>query len=133
MAKLRHIALAVPDPQAAAEFYSKVFDMEIIEPTHSPIAEGVYLSDGTVCLALLNYKTDEAAGLARGQNWGGTHHFGFWCDDLEEQRKRIEDSGGTFFMDLPHDKKSLYYEMKFRDLHGVVFDISEGGWVGAKK
>ena len=36
-------------------------------------------------------------------------------------------------MDLPHDKKSLYYEMKFRDLDGVVFDISEGGWVGATK
>jgi catechol 2,3-dioxygenase-like lactoylglutathione lyase family enzyme len=133
MAKLRHIAVAVPDPHKAAKFYSEVFGLTIVEPTHSPIADGVYLSDGTICLALLNYKTDEAAGLERGKDWIGTHHFGFWCDDLDAQRKAIEDNGGTFFMDLPNDKKSLYYEMKFRDLDGVVFDISEGGWVGAKK
>ena len=54
-------------------------------------------------------------------------------DDLEAQRKAIEARGGTFFMDLPHDKKSLYYEMKFRDPNGVIYDISESGWVGAKK
>jgi methylmalonyl-CoA/ethylmalonyl-CoA epimerase len=36
-------------------------------------------------------------------------------------------------MDLPHDKASLYYEMKFRDPDGIVFDISQGGWVGARK
>jgi methylmalonyl-CoA/ethylmalonyl-CoA epimerase len=133
MAKLRHIAIAVKDPQEAAKFYSKVFDMEIVEPTESPIASGVYLSDGTICLALLNYKTDAAAGLERGKNWVGLHHFGFWCDDLEEQRKAIEGAGGSFFMDLPHDKNSLYYEMKFRDPNGIIFDISQSGWVGAKK
>src|SRR3546814_14855917 len=98
--------------------------MEIIEPTNSPIADGVYLSDGTICLALLNYKTDEAAGLERGKDWIGTHHFGFWVDDLEEQRKRIEEHGGKFFMDLPPDTKSLYYEMKFSDLYVVVFYFS---------
>jgi methylmalonyl-CoA/ethylmalonyl-CoA epimerase len=133
MAKLRHIAIAVPDPQAAAKFYSETFGMTIVEPTESPIASGVYLSDGTICLALLNYKTDEAAGLERGKNWVGIHHMGFWVDDLEAQKKAIEGHGGTFFMDLPHDKKSLYYEMKFRDPNGIIFDISEGGWVGAKK
>ena len=133
MAKLRHIAIAVKDPQEAAKFYSKVFDMEILEPTESPIASGVYLSDSTMCLALLNYKTDAAAGLERGKDWVGLHHFGFWCDDLEKQRQAIEEEGGTFFMDLPHDKKSLYYEMKFRDPNGIIFDISESGWVGAKK
>ncbi|NYT70617.1 VOC family protein [Pusillimonas noertemannii] len=133
MAKLRHIALAVPDPEKAAQFYSKVFDMEIVEPTYSPIADGVYLSDGIVCLALLKYKTDEAAGKERGKNWIGTHHFGFWVDDVDSQREVIEANGGTFFLDLPHDKSSLYYEMKFRDPDGIIFDISEGGWVGAKK
>ena len=48
MAKLRHIAVAVPDPHKAAKFYSEVFDLKIVEPTHSPIADGVYLSDGTI-------------------------------------------------------------------------------------
>jgi catechol 2,3-dioxygenase-like lactoylglutathione lyase family enzyme len=133
MAKLRHIAIAVPDPMEAAKFYSEAFDLQIVEPTESPIASGVYLSDGTICLALLNYKTDAAAGLERGKDWVGLHHFGFWCDDLATQRRQIEARGGKFFMDLPHDKQSLYYEMKFRDPNGIIFDISESGWVGAKK
>src|SRR5689334_10050858 len=67
MAKLRHIALAVPDPEKAAKFYSEVFEMKIVEPTESPLASGYYLTDGTICLALLNYKTDEAAGKERGR------------------------------------------------------------------
>ena len=93
MAKLRHIALAVPDPEKAAKFYSEVFDMKIVEPTESPIASGWYLTDGTICLALLNYKTDAAAGLDRGKNWVGTHHFGFWVDDLEPYLARAAKAG----------------------------------------
>lgn len=133
MAKLRHIAIAVRDPAKAAKFYSETFDMKIVEPTESPIASGYYLTDGTICLALLNYKTDEAAGLERGKNWVGTHHFGFWVDDLDEQGKKIKANGGKFFMELPAEKESLYYEAKYRDPDGVIFDISASGWVGAKK
>lgn len=133
MAKLRHLAIAVPDPNKAAEFYQRVFEMEIVGETESPLASGVYLSDGTVCLALLNYKTDEAAGLERGKDYVGVHHFGMWCDDLDAQSGAIEDNGGTFFMNLPVAKDSLHFEAKFRDPNGVVFDISHNGWVGATK
>ncbi len=132
MAKLRHIAIAVPDPDKAAEFYCKAFDMTIAGRTDSPLASGVYLSDGTVCLALLNYKNDESAGLDKGKDYVGVHHIGFWCDDLDAQSDRITSEGGTFFMDLPIAKDSLYYEKKFRDPNGVIFDISHNGWVGAK-
>jgi len=132
MAKLRHIAIAVPDPDKAAAFYCKAFDMTIAGRTDSPLASGVYLSDGTMCLALLNYKNDESAGLDKGKDYVGVHHIGFWCDDLDVQSDRIKSEGGTFFMDLPIDKDSLYYEMKFRDPNGVIFDISHNGWVGAK-
>jgi catechol-2,3-dioxygenase len=58
MAKLRHVAMSVPDPAAAAKFYCEAFEMEIV---------------------------------------------------------------------------GLYYEMKFRDPNGIIFDISHNGWVGAKK
>src|SRR5689334_10050860 len=64
-----------------------------------------------------------SGGQGTRKDWVGTHHFGFWVDDLDAQRKTIESHGGTFFLDLPHDKASLYYEMKFRDPDGVVFDI----------
>jgi methylmalonyl-CoA/ethylmalonyl-CoA epimerase len=61
------------------------------------------------------------------------NHIGFWVDDLNEQSQRIKENGGSFFRELPLEKESLYYEMKFRDPNGIIFDISHNGWVGATK
>jgi hypothetical protein len=36
-------------------------------------------------------------------------------------------------MDLPALKDTLYYEEKFRDPEGVIFDISQHGWVTEAK
>ena len=133
MAKLRHIAIAVPDVEKSAQFYEKVFELERVGTTDSDLATGIYLSDGVICLALLNYKTDEAAGTERGKDYVGVHHVGFWVDDLDDMEKSIESGGGTFFLDLPEAKDSLYYEKKYRDPDGIIFDISHNGWVGATK
>ena len=57
----------------------------------------------------------------------------FWVDDLDEQSERISRSGGSFFRELPLERESLHYEMKFRDPNGIIFDISHNGWVGAEK
>lgn len=131
MAKLRHVAISVPDPAAAAKFYCDAFDMEVVGETSSALADGVYVSDGTISLALLNYKADEWAGMDKDMR--AINHIGFWVDDLEEQSEKIKNSGGTFFRELPLEKNSLYYEMKFRDPNGIIFDISHNGWKGAKK
>lgn len=128
MAKLRHIALAVPDPEASARFYEAVFGMQRVGNTDSPLATGVYLSDGVVNVALLKYKTDEAAGRERGKDYVGVHHFGFVVDDLEAASRTVEAHGGQFFLDLPASKDTLYYERKFRDPDGIIFDISHHGW-----
>ena len=133
MAKLRHIAIAVPDVERSAQFYEKVFELERVGTTDSDLATGIYLSDGVICLALLNYKTDEAAGKERGKDYVGVHHVGFWVDDLDDMEKSIENGGGTFFLELPEAKDSLYYEKKYRDPDGIIFDISNNGWVGASK
>ena len=140
MAKLRHIAIACDDVEATAKFYEKVFGMERVGETSASLADGVYLSDGVINLAILDYKTDEAAGEERGKDYVGVHHFGFWVDDLEDSEKDIEANGGTFFLDLPIDKESLYYEKKYRDPNGIIFDISaerlgrnvEIGWRGRR-
>lgn len=133
MAKLRHIAIAVEDPEATARFYETVFGMERVGETRSSIADGIYLSDGVVNLAILDYKTDEAAGKDKGKDYVGVHHFGFWVDDLQEAEDAIEANGGEFFLDLPVDRESLYYEKKYRDPNGIIFDISHNGWVGTSK
>lgn len=131
MAKLRHIAMSVPDPEATAWFYCEVFGMEIVGETDSPLASGVYLSDGTISLALLRYKADEWAGMDKDAVC--INHIGFWVDDLEKQAETIKENGGTFFRELPLEKESLYYELKFRDPNGIIFDISHNGWVGARR
>ncbi len=131
MAKLRHIAMSVSDPEKTADFYCKTFDMQVVGHTDSPLAAGVYLSDGTVSLALLRYKADEWAGMDKDTQC--INHIGFWVNDLEAQQEEIIKNGGVFFRELPIEKESLYYELKFRDPNGVIFDISHNGWVGAQK
>ena len=60
--KLRHLAISVPDPEKSAEFYMSAFGMEKVTSVKAPMADGVYLTDGTVNLALLRYKDDRPMG-----------------------------------------------------------------------
>ena len=132
MAKLRHIAMQVPDPHQAAKFYMQVFGMKKVGETDWANARGVYLSDGVVNLALLNYKTDEAAGEKCGRDYVGIHHIGFWVDDVAATRKAIEAQGGRYWMGEPAEGEG-FYEVKFHDPNGVVVDITANGWGGAAK
>jgi len=131
MAKLRHVAIQVKDHKKAAQFYVEALDMKVVGETDSPLASGTYVSDGTVTLALLEYKADEWAGGDKDAVL--INHIGFWVEDLEEQSEKVKAHGGTFFKELPLEKDSLYYELKFRDPNGIIFDISHNGWVGASK
>jgi catechol 2,3-dioxygenase-like lactoylglutathione lyase family enzyme len=129
MARLKHIALSVPDPEKTAQFYEKVFGLQRVGKTESVLADGVYLSDGYINIALLHYHSDEMAGLKEGKDFVGTHHFGFEVEDAGAAKEKIEQNGGSFFMDLPALKDTLYYEEKFRDPDGIIFDISKHGWL----
>lgn len=118
MAKLRHIAVTVPDMEEAARFYEKTFEMERV--FESGIV--IMLSDGIVSLAILKFKTDEQAGDERGKDFHGLHHMGFVVDDIQESTEAIEENGGRYHMRLP-DTPEGASEIKFRDPNGVVFDI----------
>ena len=139
MAKLRHIALSVPDPDKTADFYCEAFDMKRVGTTDSPLAKGVYVSDGVITMALLKYKTDEWAGYVegedeRGKDYVGIHHFGFWVDDADESEGKIEDAGGKYLMGRPDgENKDTFYEMKFRDPNGIIIDVTHLGWGGSIK
>ena len=130
MAKLRHIAVVVKDLERAAAFYEKVFDLKRVGEEHLEMGSGIYLSDGEINLALLNYKSERGSGLKNWNDFVGAHHFGFQVDDLAETQKRIEAAGGQFFFDLG-DAEKENFERKFKDPDGVIFDISKKGWQGA--
>jgi lactoylglutathione lyase len=119
MAKLRHIALIVPDPEATATFFEKAFDMK----RAGTARRGIYMSDGTVNVALLRQEGDEEVGI---------YHFGMWVDDLDAAEKQVVDAGGTYLAGRPTSPNS-FYEAKYKDPIGIVFDLTHKGWAGAVK
>jgi methylmalonyl-CoA/ethylmalonyl-CoA epimerase len=131
MAKLRHIAITVPDPEKAAQFYAKAFGLKRVGQTDWAGAHGVYLSDGVVNIAFLHYKSEEFAG-ERGCDFVGVHHFGFIVDDVAQARADIEAAGGKHWMGEPVGGTG-FYEVKYRDPDGVAFDITENGWSGSSR
>src|SRR3982074_1380775 len=80
MAKLRHIALSVPDPERAAKFFEQAFGM-----TRAGSAmRGIYMTDGVMNVALLNFGDEPIAGFEDKKGYCGLLHFGMWVDNLED-------------------------------------------------
>jgi catechol 2,3-dioxygenase-like lactoylglutathione lyase family enzyme len=126
MGKLRHIAIQVPDLEKAAAFYEGVFKLKRLKKVIAPIGNAISLSDGVVNLTLLHFPEGTKGGRG-GPEWAGLHHFGFVVEDEGATEQAIKKRGGEFFMQLPN-YPGVDAEKKFRDINGVVFDVSEHGW-----
>jgi catechol 2,3-dioxygenase-like lactoylglutathione lyase family enzyme len=129
MAKLRHIAIAAKDPDAMAEFYKKAFDFTEVRKTDGPLAYGYHLSDGTIDLAILRFKTDQ---LGRGLDYTGLHHFGILVADVEASAKKLEGLGGRHYMDQTDAGRIGGFEVKFYGPEGILFDVAEHPWTGTE-
>src|SRR5215203_6828660 len=128
--RIRHVALSVEDPWETAEFYKQAVGLQEVTELDGPLAEGVFLTDGVVNLAILHFKSDEAS-QGTGTDFVGIHHIGFCVDDVVEQGKIARNAGATWIMgdtNNPHG-----YEIKHTDLNGIIFDIAAHGWAGSQK
>lgn len=128
MAKLRHIALSVADVAQAKEFFEQAFDMEMVGEG----ANGVYMSDGTVNIALLG-RGGRPLGWEGEEPFYGIDHFGVWVDDIGEARRKVEAAGATYVMGNESGDPNSFYEIKYRDPQGTLFDLTANGWKGAVK
>ena len=134
MPQIRHIALATNDPEKTAAFYNAAFGFKEVARTKKSddpkqLAYGVYLSDGTLNLAILKFRNYDQ--LGRGLDYVGLHHFGIEvADNLESWIKKIESLGAECFMRRPESLKDVFFETKIRGPDGVVFDVSEHPWGG---
>jgi methylmalonyl-CoA/ethylmalonyl-CoA epimerase len=127
--KLRHIAIAVKDPEAAAQFFEKAFGM-----TRAGNAQrGVYMTDGTMNVALLNFTGEPTPGFEDQPDFQGVIHFGMWVDNLEEAEAKVKEAGGRYMTGRKETGPNVYYEVKYKTPQGFVFDITESGWKGAVK
>ena len=55
MARLRHFAVCVRDLEKSAKFYHDVFDLKEVGRETIEIGSAIYMSDGVINLALLNF------------------------------------------------------------------------------
>lgn len=127
-ARLRHIAIAVKDPEESAKFFEQAFGMT----RAGEAGRGIYMTDGTVNVALLTWP-DEVPGLEHMKDFKGLAHFGMWVDDLKETEEKVKKAGGSYLMGRPDDRPNSFYEVKYKDINGVVFDVTHSGWKGAVK
>ncbi|MGE0419079.1 MAG: VOC family protein [Acetobacteraceae bacterium] len=128
--RIRHVAMSVADPWETAAFYKDSLGLEEVAELDGPLAEGVFLTDGVVNLALLHFKSDEAA-QGTGKDFVGLHHIGFWVDDVIKTGSDVRAAGAKWIMGDPNNPDG--YEIKYTDLSGVIFDLAAHGWAGSQK
>jgi catechol 2,3-dioxygenase-like lactoylglutathione lyase family enzyme len=131
MAKLRHIAMAVQNPDETAKFYENAFSMRRVRQSTS----AVLLSDGVISLAILdNQRSHEALGHS------GLHHFGVIAEDVDDTAARVE-AGGAHYADTEENVSKRFAnrgqlqggevvaaaraqeQRKYVDPNGIKFDI----------
>jgi catechol 2,3-dioxygenase-like lactoylglutathione lyase family enzyme len=129
MARLRHIAIATKDPEKTAAFYQKVFDLKFVKrvPT-SPRGGGVFLTDGHINFAFLDFPTDESADMKDGASYEGLHHLGFHVESLEGTNDKLASTDAVKLGSAQGTGHKFYFEEKFRGPNGVIVDISTAGW-----
>ena len=137
MAKIRHIALATPDPETTARFYVDVFGLKQIGKVTHPAVTGYFLTDGELNVAILNFKNDAVAGAERGKAFAGIHHIGFQVESLEAIAERLAAAGAPRRDDVNEalgvghgHERYANVEVKYGGPDGVMLDVSETGWVG---
>lgn len=134
MARIRHIAIGTQDPEATAKFYIEGLGLKEVGKVNSKTAEGYYLSDGHVNLAILKFKYDDPATTEGAIKYTGIHHFGVEVEDMEESRERIEKAGAVHRPYPGTDEMMARgnVEVKFSGPDGVTIDLSEHGWLGTQ-
>lgn len=102
------LAVNVPDPGAAAEFYKQQFDLSVVAHDRDG---NVRLSDGTVALLLTKTKIRPKSGV---------QYFGIQVGDLATVKKSLQD-GGVEISDGPQ-------EIRVTDPEGNQVVLSQSGW-----
>jgi catechol 2,3-dioxygenase-like lactoylglutathione lyase family enzyme len=122
-AKLRHVAIGTEDTVRTAAWYQDLFGLA--EVGRSP-SGGIYLSDGDSNFAVLRCRPTGDTSLRT----PGVSHFGFVVDDPEAVYAKLAALGAERLPTVALSNQ--YFEVKFVGPDGVIVDVGEHGWVGAK-
>lgn len=106
--KLRHIALSVKDVPFSSKFFMEAFGLEKVGQSQNV---AVYLSDGTINVALLNRK-GKPLGWEGEDEFYGIDHFGMWVDDPKAACAQAEAAGAVHVMGNKSGDPNNFYEIK---------------------
>ena len=106
---VRLLAVQVPNPDQACEFYKAQFELEVVGRDSDGT---IRLSDGTVTLLLTKSQV-------RPKN--GVQYFGIQVNDLASVKKRLQDGGVTLSEATPR-------QLRFNDPEGNDVRVSANGW-----
>src|SRR6478752_1458652 len=112
--KLRHIAISVRDPEATAKFFEKAFGMT----RAGQAMRGVYMTDGIMNVALLNFGEEPVPGFETEKDYNGLIHFGVWVDSVEETDQLVRAAGGSYMAGRKETNPNVFYEVKYKTPEG---------------
>ncbi len=84
MAKLKQIAISTQDPDTVANFYKTVFKLEEIGRVDNDSAQGYYLSDGNINLAIMRFANNILPIGSSSSNNLGVQYIVFQVEDAFE-------------------------------------------------
>ena len=133
MAKLRHVAFIVKDPDRLYDFYHHLFGVEKVR--HGPTG-AIHVIDGLFNLAFLKQNISDSPVVNTHRADGeeidqipGINHYGFLVDNVEQALRRLDVSlqrGET-----PQNGRPA--EMRFIDPWGNKVDLSARGFLGREE
>ena len=89
-----HIHLRTRDPEAAAEYYSRVFDAKVLRSVQTDGQSRIDLDIGGVILFLAVVGEDVRE--APSEQYLGLDHFGLRVDDIEAAASELKRRGAEF-------------------------------------
>ncbi|MEM9031959.1 MAG: methylmalonyl-CoA epimerase [Pseudomonadota bacterium] len=130
--RLNHVAIAVPDLDAAAEQYRGALGAEVGSVQHEPDhgVTVVFITLPNTKIELLHPLGDGSpiAGFLAKNPSGGIHHICYEVDDIEAARARLETEGARVLGDGTakigaHGKPVLFLHPK--DFAGTLIELEQ--------
>ena len=131
--RIRHIAICTKDPGRTASFYESVFGVKVVDRAETDDYRVVFCTDGSISIALLDFKSDEAAAkfnVDGGASFVGIHHMGFMVEDTDQVLDYLKSMNVEPINErTPDASEGVHFEAKIRDPNGIVIDVART-WPG---
>lgn len=131
MARIKHIAIRTNNIEKTAAFYKEAFGLEQVGVGQN----GIYLTDGYLNIAILSMRA-----VVEGETMKlGVDHVGFQVEDVDATIAKVRALGGKALdqrNEVQHGdpaKPQSYFEVKCVAPDDQVIDVSNAGWIGARK